>query len=231
MILYCGGLVIVYRYWDVSTAYPMVRSLPLLLVAAITGVFGIGSPLNIFAVIGMIMVFSGCLCMPIKDWQSFRWRDYFKLKMVFVLICASGTAGYTIFDSLALAAVGEVYDPQGVSQVVKSLSYYSVREVFLGSILISGSLVIPGQRRHYAEIWRQCRWLPMVAGCLASISYVLVLISMNFVNNVSYIQVFRQMGLLFAVAAGVFILKERVSWLKIAGLLLIICGLCISVIK
>jgi drug/metabolite transporter (DMT)-like permease len=71
----------------------------------------------------------------------------------------------------------------------------------------------------------------MVAGCLASISYVLVLISMNFVNNVSYIQVFRQMGLLFAVAAGVFILKERVSWLKIAGLLLIICGLCISVIK
>ena len=38
-LIYCGGLVMAYRYLDMSTAYPMMRSLPLLLTVAVSAVF------------------------------------------------------------------------------------------------------------------------------------------------------------------------------------------------
>ena len=71
----------------------------------------------------------------------------------------------------------------------------------------------------------------MLAGIFASLSYVLVLIAMNYVTNVSFVQAFRQMGLVFAMLAGFFILKERCTLPKLIGCALIIAGLILSVIK
>ena len=61
-------------------------------------------------------------------------------------------------------------------------------------------------------------------------SYGLVLIAMNYVTNVSYVQVFRQLGLLVGVAGGIIILKERCSATKIIGSLLIVTGLIMTVL-
>ena len=52
---------------------------------------------------------------------------------------------------------------------------------------------------------------------------------MNYVTNVSFVQAFRQMGLVFAMLAGVFILKERCTLPKVLGCLLIVAGLILSV--
>jgi drug/metabolite transporter (DMT)-like permease len=54
--------------------------------------------------------------------------------------------------------------------------------------------------------------------------------AMNYVTNVSYVQVFRQLGLIFGLLGGIFILKERPSLPKFIGVALIITGLVITVL-
>ena len=56
------------------------------------------------------------------------------------------------------------------------------------------------------------------------------LLAMNYVTNVTYVQIFRQLGLVIGVAGGIFILKERAAAPKIAGVTLILLGLAISVL-
>ena len=70
----------------------------------------------------------------------------------------------------------------------------------------------------------------MLAGLFASFSYALVLCAMNYVTNVSYVQVFRQMGLPIGMVLGVLVLKERCTSNKVTGLIMILLGLAISVL-
>ena len=70
----------------------------------------------------------------------------------------------------------------------------------------------------------------LLAGFFASLCYSLVLVAMNYVTNVSYVQVFRQLGLPIGMGLGVLILKEHCTWTKVIGVILILSGLAISVI-
>ncbi len=230
-ILYCGGLVMAYRYMDMSSAYPMMRSLPILLTVAVTSFFSMGRALNSFVVAGMVMVFVGCMCMPLKRFSDFNWKTYLSKNMFFVILCACGTTGYTIFDSHCQSIMRESVAHLGINKVVLSLSYYSTRGLILCSTLLFLALAIPRQRKHFAEIWKECKWAPFAAGLFATSTYILVLLAMNYVNNVSYVQVFRQLGLLVGLFAGIFILKEKGTMPKYIGVALIVSGLIVSVIS
>ena len=229
-LLYCGGLVMAYRLMDMSSAYPMMRSLPLLLTVAVTAIFGMGEPLTGLAVAGMVLVFLGCVCMPLKKFSDFNWRNYLSKNMFFILLTACGTTGYTVFDSLSQSIMGKAVENMQIPKAVLSVSYYSTRGVALSSVLLSLALLIPRQRKHFFEMWKECKFVPLLAGVFASLSYVLVLISMNHVTNVSYVQVFRQIGLIIGLLAGIFILKEKGALPKYIGVLLIIAGLVMSVL-
>ena len=228
-MIYCGALVMVYRLMDMSSAYPMMRSLPLLLTVGVTALFGMGKPLSFCAVAGMILVFCGCVCVPLKKFSDLNWRNYLQKNMFFVLLAACGTTGYTVFDSLSQQIMKDAVAHLNISKPVLSLSYYSTRGIFLSSTLMLMALSIPRQRKHFAEMWKECKWAPFAAGISASLTYVLVLIAMNYVNNVSFVQVFRQLGMLVGLFAGVVILKEKGSWPKYIGSLLIVTGLILSV--
>ena len=58
-------------------------------------------------------------------------------------------------------------------------------------------------------------------------AYALILIAMQYVTNVSYIQAFRQLSLPIGFLAGVLFLHEKSSATKIVGLTLILAGLVI----
>ncbi|MBE6390388.1 MAG: hypothetical protein E7043_09525 [Lentisphaerae bacterium] len=229
-VLYCCGLVMAYRFLDMSSAYPMMRSLPILLTLAVTSLAGIGKELSWLAIGGGILVFAGCMSMPLKSFSDFNWRRYLNKSMFFVLVTACGTTGYTIFDKLSQDFVNQSVAGENISRIVLSVTYYSTRGIVLSSTLLLLSLIIPGQRKYYRDIWQNYRFMPVLAGVFASVTYVLVLISMNFVDNVSYVQVFRQTGLIFGVLAGIFFLKEKACVTKFAGVILIIAGLILSVI-
>lgn len=229
-VLYCGGLIMAYRLMDMSSAYPMMRSLPLLFTVAVTSLFRMGKPLTGLAVLGMVLVFTGCICIPLKRLRDFNWRNYWNKNILFIILTACGTTGYTVLDSLCQQIMTENVKAMAISKPVISLSYYSTRGIVLSSFLLFMAVAIPRQRQHFKEIWRECRFAPFAAGIFASLTYVLVLISMAYVTNVSYVQVFRQLGMIFGLFAGIIILKERGTLPKYLGCLLIVSGLIISVL-
>lgn len=134
-VLYCLGLGLAYRSMEMSTAYPMMRSLPLLLTAAVTAIFGLGTPLTTTALCGMGVIFAGCLLMPLASFANFKMKDYINSKLLFVFIVACGTTGYTIFDSLAQQVMRSAVS--GAAKPVMALTYYSTRGLFLSSILLT----------------------------------------------------------------------------------------------
>ena len=89
----------------------------------------------------------------------------------------------------------------------------------------------PSARRDAAELFSREIGAAVLAGVFAGLTYILVLLAMNYVTNVSYVQVFRQLGLPIGMGLGVLILKERCTATKITGVILILAGLAVSVMK
>lgn len=227
-LLYCIGLKLAYRTMEMSTAYPMMRSLPLLLTAMLTAILGWGKELTWLEITGMTIVFAGCLMMPLARFSDFNVRNYFNLKILFVLLVASGTTGYTIFDNQAQAVLRECVS--GISKPVLSMSFYSTRGIFLSSTLLLMTMCIKDERKNLFSFIKEINFRPVAAGCCASITYILVLMAMNYVTNVSYVQAFRQVGLVLGVLGGILLLGEKFTPPKIAGVLMITGGLVITVI-
>lgn len=72
--------------------------------------------------------------------------------------------------------------------------------------------------------------LVLASAALHATWNAIVLVAMVFVTNVAYVQAFRQIGLLFGLAEGAFLLGERCTAPKVAGTLLILGGLAASVL-
>ena len=228
-VIYCAGLCRAYRTMEMSTAYPIMRSVPLLLTAGITSLFGIGSELTATAALGMVIVFAGCIITPLVRFSDFRLSYYLDRKMLFLLLVACGTTGYTIFDSMAQKVMLE--QSPGIPKIVISLTYYTTRGVLLSLVLWSYVLSSKEERNNALNFIRERNIAPLLAGLAAAFTYVLVLIAMNYVSNVSYVQVFRQIGLIIGMLFGILFLKEKCTLPKLLGVTLIILGLILTVIK
>ena len=229
-VLYCCGLMQIYKRMEMATAYPVMRALPIILTALATSLLGWGKPLTMFSYLGFLVVFCGALLMPQNSFSDFRLSNYLNRNMLFILVVACGTTGYTIFDSQAQKVLMSCI--QDVSAPVRSLTYYSCRGIMLTSALWLLSFSMKTTRREISEMVHG----PMLkqgilAGFFASLSYSLVLCAMNYVTNVSYVQVFRQLGLPIGMGLGVLILKERCTATKVTGVILILTGLAVSVIR
>ena len=227
-LFYCFGLVFAYRKLDMSSAYPMMRALPLVFIAALTMSFRIGAPLTPCAMAGMAVVFAGCLMMPLKNFSDFKPKNYLNRGMLFIIVVACGTTLYTVFDKLSQNVMREAFPH--VAQPLLSMTYYSFRAVTLSTVLWIVALSIPGTRREVVDMWRRRSWMPVLAGLCSSLTYVLVLMSMNFVTNVSYVQAFRQLGLPIGMLEGILILKEKCALPKVVGIVLILSGLTLTVL-
>ena len=227
--VYCLGLILAYRKMDMSSAYPMMRSLPLLLTALVTALCGWGDPLSVLAKFGMCVVFAGCLIMPLNKFSDFRLSSYLDRKIVFVLMAACGTTAYTIFDSRGQELMRECM-PQ-VSKTMIACTYYELRSLAVLIPVGIFAFAIPAARRAAAELRKTGIGMAVLAGVFAGLTYILVLAAMNHVNNVSYVQGFRQLGLVIGMLEGIFILKERCTLTKVLGVTLIVSGLVMTVIK
>ena len=226
--LYCAWLTKTYRTMEISTAYPMMRALPLIILPVITAITGWGKPLSAFAIIGLMIVFIGCLLMPLKSFADFRLKNYLNEHMLSILLVACGISGYTLLDSQGQAIMRAAY-PETKPAVI-SLSYYVCRGTLVAASLFMLVFSRAEERKNLLDYIRTRNWIPALAGVFSSLTYSSVLIAMNYVSNVTYVQIFRQLGLVIGVAGGILILKERCTATKIAGVILILTGLVISVL-
>ena len=232
VFIYCIGLTYTYKKMDMASAYPMMRALPILMTAGITTLLGWGEPLPWISIVGFVLVFCGSLLMPLGKFSDFKISNYMTPTIFFVFYTALGTTGYTIFDSQALQIIREYCAANGidVSKPVISMTYYSTRSLCLTVSMFSLVLCLKDERAAVRQYWKERNFMPLIGGLCASGTYVLVLIAMNYVTNVSYVQVCRQLGLPIGMAAGIIFLKERSAPVKWVGVGLILVGFAIAVL-
>ena len=221
--LYFFSLASGYRAGDISLVYPLGRSLPVLSTAAVTMLLGIGKPLSVNAVIGMVVLFVGCVILPLQKWSDFKLKTYFSKIFLWVLLISIGTTGYTILDSMDMGILKEVHFK---NDVLRAIFFMCAADAFIS---LGMFLIVIFNKRERNELKRIARsYTPYVAGVFTASAYILVLLAMNRVSNVCYIQAFRQMSLPLGMLAGVFILKESSSVPKIIGIILVVGGLIMT---
>ncbi len=216
------GLSYAYRNAEISLAYPMSRALPVLFTVIVTAAFGLGSRLTPVVITGMLVIFAGCVLMPLPSWKRIRLSDYMNKGMFGILLAAVAATGYTIVDSYGIHAIMSYAPDSG--RIARAGTYSCLRELVVFSSLTLLAVARNGKRPFPAiALLRQPH--PYLAGIFAGLAYVLVLTAMGLVSNVCYVQAFRQLSLPIGLLLGVLILKEKVTGRKIAAMCLILGGL------
>ena len=226
-ICYVLGLYHAYRRCDISLAYPMARALPVLTVPLVTIAFGFGEPPAGIALAGMAAVVVGCLLMPLRTLAEFRPGIYVNPALGAILLAAIGTTGYTVCDSQALSML--IATGKG-GRISCCFVYLSLVEVQIIIGLVVYILLHRREQVAFRQLFLKSYWPPL-AGFFAASAYLLVLLAMGFVTNVSFVQVFRQMSLPLGVLAGIFLLKERCPPVKLAGISLVLLGLLLTAVS
>ncbi len=221
------GLSRAYRLADISLAYPLARALPVLMTAVTTIIFGIGKTPSPLALAGMAIIMAGCVMMPMKSFADMHWRNYWNRALLGVLVAAAGTTGYTIFDSIGLRLLAE--NTAGLSTLHAAAAYAAIREMFLLASLCLYVGSVPQERSMLTlELFRHPH--PYLAGVFAGCAYIMVLMAMTMVTNVSFVQAFRQMSLPVGVLMGMVFLHEKCPAVKMLGIALVIIGLVLAAV-
>ncbi|MEJ2025875.1 MAG: DMT family transporter, partial [Deltaproteobacteria bacterium] len=102
MALYYVSLAGAYRAGDMSVAYPLARSSPVIVVMVVTLILGRGEQISAVCVTGIILVVGGCFLIPLRRFSELRLRNYLNPICILALLAAVGTSGYSIVDDEAL---------------------------------------------------------------------------------------------------------------------------------
>jgi len=235
--LYFLGLAGAYRHGDLSIAYPIARSSPVLVVMVMTFILGRGDEISRQAVSGILIVVGASFFLPMKRWGDLKIGNYFNLMSVCALMAAIGTTGYSIMDDEALRIL-RMPGVLGADMTVTAISFlYLFFEVsstvfWMSMVYLVSRLFFTGRSRHGdaghtapANGLRNRIFFSALMGLMIYSTYGLVLVSMAFAVNVSYIVAFRQVSLPIGVLLGLIILKEEGSWIRMLAVLTMVLGL------
>ncbi len=101
-MLFYVSLAYAYQDGELSIAFPLVRSLPILLVAGWGLLFRVNSRPSVVALAGYALIVVGSFLLPMRSFRDFQLKSYLNPTMLFVLVAAVGVAGYSMIDSRAL---------------------------------------------------------------------------------------------------------------------------------
>ncbi len=220
-IYYCG-LAFAYRSGQMSVAYPIARSAPVLMVAVTNILIGKEHQLTPLAVVGMVLVAIGGLVLPVQRFSDWKLRDYLHASTLFALMAACGTAGYSMVDDSALHILRETSSIHA-SRIAVALIYSFFEN--LSALLWMILFVACGSRHSEQKTVRPPMLSTALTGFAICLAYCLVLVAMTFAKNVSYVVAFRQLSIPIGATLGVTILHEPRSLPKLIGIAIMLSGL------
>jgi uncharacterized membrane protein len=213
-----------YEICEVSIAYPLIRSLPVLFIPILMFFFNANKNITIMAFVGMVILALGCVILAMQTVQEFL-KNIFSKAYIFIVLSAIGTTSYTIIDSKALHTLKS--ESSLFTPIKTTLLYMGVENILILFILALYLFFSQKERGILKELLKDRVWQPMLSGVVCSVSYTIILVAMLFVSNVSYLAAFRQISIPLGVILGIVILKEKLSYSKIIGVTLISIGLVI----
>ena len=220
-----------YQRAEVSVAYPLARSVPVMITPLAVYICQFGPTPTVAALIGMLLIFIGCMILPQKSFRNlFDWNNYRNSGLLLALCAAVFIAAYSVIDKEGCRRVEESGLISNIFAV--SLFYSLLENIGILVFLTPYVMLLPGERQKFFNEFRAGGfWSPVLAAVCCSGGYLLVLCGMQLVANVSYIVAFRQLSIPLGALMGILILKERFTWPKTAGVLLIFAGLVLVSVK
>ncbi len=222
--VYYVGLAGAYRKGDMSLAYPLARATPVVLVTVISNVLGWGERLGALGLWGITLVSVGCFILPLVDFRNFRVQNYLTPCCFLAMVAALGTTGYTLVDSAALQQVRTL--PQLTLSNSEITLVYVTLETFSTMFILAGYVLLrPSERPHFKTVWHTTLRDAAVTGLIITATYGLVLASMAYVTNVSYVAAFRQLSIPLGTLLGLVVQGEPRYPPKVIGTGLVFTGL------
>jgi drug/metabolite transporter (DMT)-like permease len=221
---YLEALAGAYRAGDISIAYPLARALPVIFVYLFSLAIGGGTAPGGWFLIGVVLIVGGCIILPWTTFGDFDLSDYMNLCCLLAVIAAVGVAGYTVADDLALRYLREM--PGKPMSPVEGTLVYMVLEGISCSLWQSVFVAVSRQERQsLPEVLKSFRVPAALTGIGIYLTYGIVLVSMNFVYDISYVAAFRQLSIPIGAMLGMVLLREPRYLPKLVGIASIFVGL------
>ncbi len=215
--LYYLGLSKGYLSGDFTVVYPVARVLPIMMVAVID--VALGKSLSGAGWLGLMLVSAGCLVLPVKSLRAIRLSDYRTPALLWALVAALGTAGYTAVDHEAAALL-----QPGPWAAVR----YEVFEAALSAIAYYPLLKALRQPDNSMPGWAGWK-VPIVVGVGVFVAYALVLWAYQLSPQASYVVALRQLSIVIGVIVGAFVFREPAPGLRIGATVLVAAGIaCVA---
>ena len=227
---YLEALAGAYRAGDISLAYPLARSLPVIIVFLLSLVLDQNPVVGGWFLAGIILIVAGCIVLPWTTFGDFHFSNYMNLCCLLAVIAAVGIAAYTVADDMALRYLRELTG-QPMSPVEGTLVYMVLEGI---SCSLWQSLFVGVSRRsrqNLPEVLKSFKGPAALTGIGIYLTYGIVLVSMNYVSNISYVAAFRQLSIPFGAILGMALLKEPRYLPKITGIAAIFAGLVLVGLK
>lgn len=224
--VYFSGLAGAYRRGDLSLAYPLARALPVLTVAGISFLLGRGAEIHRFGLLGMLLISLGCVILPLPHFRRLRLQDYANAVYWMAVIAAIGTTGYTLIDDAVLRQL-RLNPALPLSTTGITLLFIACQTLSTAVMLGLFTLFRPGERQRLAGLLRTRSLLltSLATGVVIMATYGLVLASMAYVRDVSYVAAFRQLSIPIGAVLGMTVQQEPRHRPKILGIVVISIGL------
>lgn len=211
--LYHLGLTQGYQTGHFTVVYPVARALPILLLAFID--IGRGHAPSPIAWLGMVLVLAGCLIIPLESLRHFKLAYYWNYTMIWIVVTALGTVGYTAVDN----AAAELLNSGPTTAARYGIYEFALTGLFFWLILkaIRYPLSGPGG-------WQGWKW-PAIGAIGFFGAYWLVLWSYQISPQASYVVALRQFSIVIGVVIGAFLFREPAPGLRISASLAIVAGI------
>jgi drug/metabolite transporter (DMT)-like permease len=209
---YYLGLLRGYEQGDFTLVYPIVRALPVLFIA----VFDVlrGNYPAPGAWLGMVLVSLGCLLIPHTSFRKLQVAVYRNRTMLWVLLAALGTVGYTAVDKVAAEAMAPGAATAG---------RYYVYESAITFLMLWIVLRLKGLPTGLEQLRSDWRWSTLAAIGVFS-SYWLILWAYQINAEASTIVAMRQLSIVIGAVAGSLLFHEAARHLRIVAAAMISLG-------
>lgn len=212
LAIYYFGMTRSYRGGDFTVAYPLARALPVLMVACVEVV--LGEAPTVLGWVGILMIAAGSVVLPLQSLRELKISHYWNMTTAWILVTATGIAGYTVVDRAALRQL-----PNGLPFAVR----YAVLEAVTGGVLYWVLLRAAGERIVLPATLKDWK-LPAIATLFVYGSYSLILWAFQSDDRASYVIGLRQISIVLGVVGGAYLFRERGARLRIPAAMVIAVG-------
>jgi drug/metabolite transporter (DMT)-like permease len=200
-LLYLFALIKSFEQSDMTVAYPIARGLAPMLTAA-GAVLIFNEPINAYIVFGIVLITCGVMFIGMSHALNRR-------ALIWAALTGTCIAGYTVIDA------------QGVRAAPTAASYIVWTFILLGGG-IGGFFALWRGRAFFATVAQQ--WRPgLAAGALSIVSYGFALLAFR-LGATPRLAALRETSILFGTAIAVIFLHERLTRLRLFGVVTIALG-------